>query len=165
MGFQWTGVGVVAGSAAVVQASCAITVPDGVYWEIENVHLSYISTATAGNRAIGIQFRDSGPYVFKEIYWTTVQPASKQWRYDTNQVAASTFVATAAIDFQTVPFTPVFLPPGYSLVFADLAAIDAAADTGVLSCQYKEYRYVPDVQTVAIQGPVQMTGNIGLVQG
>lgn len=106
----------------------ALTVPAGTEWEILSIWVELISTATAGNRQIVVEFQDSASDVIGQVRAGAVQAASLTRNY----MFAPGLVDLTAMrdtDFLMTPLPSRFvLPTGYKVRVFDKAAIAAAAD-------------------------------------
>lgn len=159
MPFVLTGYGVKADGTFSLKADAIAIVPEGEYWRITNISVRFVTSATVGRRAFRIRFFEAtGSYVFKYVVWPAMQPAGLVGYYETADsppfvVAGNQTFNDAA--FQSAPFTPIVLPPGYRVAWVDLSVVDWAADAANVNFQYEIYRYVAgDVQDIRVQGVV-----------
>jgi len=126
------------------------TVPNGKVWRLSYVHAEIKCTATAGNRAFRVAIYNTTPnLVLPYLACTTVFTATQTGVIE--EYVGATFSTTAA---QVPPllddFTPtqvkrvaippdLYLPAGYYIRVADMAAVDAAADDVWVVLHYIEY--------------------------
>lgn len=90
------------------------------------VQLTYVSTATAGNRQVELRVKDAAGNVLYSVSAGAVQAASltRQYLFMKGVAREAAFVATHI----TCPMPEPIVPPGGTLQIIDTAAIDAAAD-------------------------------------
>jgi len=105
-------------------AGATITVPAGQQWIIHGVRLTFVTSATAGNRTMSMAASDASAHVLTQVISTYVQPASTTTVY----AFASGAIATTVPVFFTItqPQPAIYLGAGGSLVIA--AVNEQAAD-------------------------------------
>lgn len=104
------------------------TVPATTEWEVRSIFIKLVSSGTAGNRQITVQFRDGSDNVVMEMRAGIVQTASltRYYQYGIDLPYQTTFVST---DLLLSPLPKdIILPAGYDIRIWDNAAVDAAAD-------------------------------------
>ena len=108
-------------------SSKVFAVPAGHEYELFAIGVSLVTTATAGNRQIVIDFRDATDNLIARIVAGATQAASLTRTYH----AAPTLPSAAAFvgNALTMPLPQgLVLPAGFDIRVWDSAAIDAAAD-------------------------------------
>ncbi len=106
-----------------------LTVPAGKEWHVMSIHVSYTSSATAGNRQLEIRFLDNDDDIMSSARARLTQAASLSYQYE---FAPGLTNDTAAYDTDhittSIPSTLV-LPAGYKVRIFDNNAIAPAGDT------------------------------------
>lgn len=120
---------VVVSDATLNDTAKLFVVPALQYWKVLSVYFSLITTATAGNRLMSVDFLDATPALIARCPFGAVQAATLTWNYTafpgSDKLAAVAGVALAL----TAPIPGgLWLPPGYGVKIIDTAAVDAGAD-------------------------------------
>ncbi len=104
----------------------SFTVPAGVEWDLQHVHIGLTSTATVGDRRMAVEIQDGSANVLALVQADAVQAASLVRSYNFGQgiTDQSAFVNTSL----NTAFPALRLGPGEVIRVYDIAAIDAAAD-------------------------------------
>lgn len=111
-------------------------VPNNEMWKINHAHIDFVSSAAVGNRIIQMDVINENGNVINSISAGVVQAASLERHYVFLQ---GIFRETAFVNGEVqVPIAAdLYLPPGYSIKFYDVAAIAADADDMTVAFQYK----------------------------
>lgn len=111
-----------------------IVVPDGEIWLLDWLHVTYVSTATVGNRQIVLRLYDSANVLRGDWHAGAVQAASLTRHY---AFQPGIYRETAFVDGDIQVAIPdkLVIPPRWYLRILDTAAVDAAADDMTLSYQ------------------------------
>lgn len=120
--------------------SASVTVTTGYEWQLQWLRVSYVSSATIGNRNLAWQIINSGGQVIANFTCGTIQAASKTYTYlfapgmpDSVAVRDSTFVSSP------MPASMI-LPAGAIFRVIDIKSIDGSGDS--MSLRYN-YLYRP----------------------
>lgn len=104
------------------------TVPAGYEWIIKTIHVTYLSTGTAGNRQIAIRYLDDAANIIYMQRAGAVQAAGLT-RYYQFAPFVSDLTSFRDTDYLSTPIpNDLVLPAGYQVRVYDKAAIAAAAD-------------------------------------
>lgn len=106
--------------------------------EIMHMHITYTSTATAGNRQIMVIVQDDSDTLVGDYHAGAVQAASNTYHY---VAARGVYRETSVVDdsiHMPIPFGTVLFP-GWDLRVKDDAAVAAAADDMTIDVVYKVY--------------------------
>jgi hypothetical protein len=102
-------------------------VPAGYTWEVLSIRIVYVSTATAGNRQMCIEFTD-GTSVILRVIVGIVQAASLTRNYNFAK-GMNDMTAFRDTDHLMTPLPDdLHLLPGYTVRVYDKAAVAASAD-------------------------------------
>lgn len=148
--FILTGVGDVGYNIGLApEGSCIFTVPDGVYWEIQSLFVLGSTTATVGDRYVGVRFTDSTGLFLNRFVWSTPVPASQSFVLSTIAVGHVPLVSNPAGTYfhATMPFAPIMLPPGTIVYLLEEEAIDVS-DTYEFIAHYKTYKFIPETDFI-----------------
>lgn len=115
-----------------------ITIPANKTWEILSIWIEYISTATVGNRSLGIEFLDSSSDIFFSVSTGILQAASltRKFTFAFNLPRETAFFSTNRL-YHPLPL--IFLPSDFNIVFKDTSSIDAAADDMIIHIMVNEW--------------------------
>ncbi len=103
-----------------------IAVPADEHWDVLGIFITLTSTATAGNRQLELQIRDTAGAIIFRTEFSEVQAASLTKRYAAAPNLAAEVPITAEQILEQIP--RFILPSAYDIRVFDSAAIDAAAD-------------------------------------
>ena len=115
----------------------SFTVPADANWELYNLWVELVTTTTAGNRRIGVEFQDDSADVIASVVAGATQAASLTRNYLINLEAAdgTSFIANSIL---TISLPRLILPESYVVRVFDVNAIDAAADDMVVQISLME---------------------------
>ena len=105
----------------------AIAVDADYVWKIKSIHIKLITTATAGNRQIVVEYRNGVDTVIAQFRAGIVQAASLTRYYQFTQ-QVDDLAAFRDTDLLTTPIPELVLDEAYDVHVYDNAAVDAAAD-------------------------------------
>lgn len=104
------------------------TVPANKVWKVAGIMIVYVSTATAGNRQLAVEFADDSANVIFRMRLGTTQAASLT-RYYQLGIGLPDLTSFRDTDFLYCPLpSDIVLPEDYTIRVYDKAAVDAAAD-------------------------------------
>ncbi len=105
------------------------TVPEGYEWMIQAVHITYVSTATVGNRSLALRMATADGDIIAEQLAGAVQAASLTRYYTGAPGAPNELVFGGPLSNRIMFNVPqVVLPEGTVITVLDLAIVDVAAD-------------------------------------
>ena len=127
---------IIQADAALNDSDKSFTVPTGVEWDIINVRISLIATATMGDRRLAVEVQDGSANVLMLVQAGIVQAESLTRAYDFAPGLAdqTTFVN----DTLNTALPKLILGPGEVLRLYDIAAIAAAADDMTVRVMIRE---------------------------
>ena len=115
----------------------SFTVPSNTLWEVRSIWVELVTTATAGNRQMIIEFQDDSADIIAQVRAGDIQSASKTRNYlfapgvaDLGSFRGSNLITT--------PIPNIILPESYVVRVVDTAAVDAAADDMVVQMMVAE---------------------------
>lgn len=104
------------------------TVPAATEWQVCTIRVVYTSTATVGNRQIGMQYEKADGTIVASMRAGATQAASLTRIY-TFGLGLMDMTSFRDTDYLSMPLPVVVLPAGYIVRVWDKAAIAAAADS------------------------------------
>ena len=119
-------------------------VPAGRQWFVDWIHIILTTTATVGNRQIGIQVLDESSNIMYDLHAGAVV-AESLTRHIMALPGVPRETAFVAAQLQMGLPRRMQLLPGWTLRVYDNAAVDAAADDMVVSLRYDETLYKRDI--------------------
>jgi hypothetical protein len=116
------------------------TVPTGEQWEVLWVYVLLATTATAGNRRLGIRIVDASANTIGEVRAGGDQAASLTVNYQADALAIRDTAATGGV--MHMPLIPgLVLPAGFGIRVFDISSIDAAADDMTVRILFKRHKF------------------------
>ena len=110
------------------------------FYKLHYVYVTLVTTATAGNRAMGIEYSDDNGVVAR-IPAGAVQAASLTYEYSfglgAENLTAVIVIASPALSLLTTPLPEISLPPAGTIRVFDMDAIAAAADDMTVRLAYE----------------------------
>lgn len=112
----------------------AIVVPDGEMWQLDWLHVTFVSTATVGNRQILLSLYDNADVLQADWHAGAVQAASLTRHY---MFQPGIYRETAFVNGEIQVSIPrkLVIPSGWYLRVYDSGAIAAAADDMTVAYQ------------------------------
>lgn len=118
-------------------SSKTLTVPDGKQWKILYGAINFTTSATVGNRRIRLLVSDSGANELWIKSALNVQTASLTERYSFQPGGVESTEDNTGEHIVAIP-TEFYLSEGFTMLFSDVGAVDAAADDMLLSLVVEE---------------------------
>jgi hypothetical protein len=113
-----------------------ITIPAGYTWIILGIRVTFVSSASTGNRQLVIQFRDESNNVLFDVRAGAVQAAgvTRYYNFGSGMPDMTSFRDT---DYLSTPLPSGFrLDEGFDIRVYDKSAIDASADDMTIAITY-----------------------------
>lgn len=103
------------------------TVPAGHIWIVRWIHVSYVATATAGNRYLQVDVRDASDVIICRLLNGHPITASQTERITFGPIPVDDSTPGSVVTYAGLPAT-LFLRGGYDLRVYDTGTVDIAAD-------------------------------------
>ena len=123
--------------AAANDSDKTITVPAARTWEITNIFVTMVASATVGNRQMTVIVADPAAVVLANVKADSVQTASTTEYYSFTPVAGIAVEAPAGYHYASFP--AFMLDAGSTIRVYDSAAVDAAADDMTVTVSGRAY--------------------------